>query len=220
GDLDAGRQQSRDGRFLPDLEKFQRVVAQLAVYDLAAKEFLHQLHRLARGGGVLITSGRSRLVDHLAAQTNPLQPQLIQSVVDVDHPDLIDQHIGRGVVAQSDHQRGQVAQTQLRSVVAEIGDHAAAADLVFLFDPALVGQFEFALGGLFKKLDQNRDLDRPAGRECELIVDQNLFAGGQVLDRHSHHAVVGDGDLFDFSGQFAAEHVAVGVLRVNTSRKQ
>jgi hypothetical protein len=36
-----------------------------------------------------------------------------------------------------------------------------------------------------------------------LIVEKNLFAGGQVFDRHAHHAVVGARYLFNFGGEFA-----------------
>jgi len=66
---------------------------------------------------------------------------------------------------------------------------------------------------LFVEFDQDRDFDRAAGGESELIVEKNLFACRQVLDRHAHHAVEAIGDLFDFGGEFAAQQDAVVILR-------
>ena len=109
------------------------------------------------------------------------------SVDDVDPSDPIDQHVGRGVVTDDDHQHPEVVDGWSQARLQVPQDARAENDVGGGHLDAVV-EAQLALGGLSEDLDQHDELDRAGSRKHRVRLVQHLFAGGEVLRRQAELA--------------------------------
>ncbi len=152
GDFQIGGQVAGNPGTLVGAQHFEEVGGRFFVQELAVVDGIEQGHHFVRSGDVFAAFFRGLQVHHFAAQAGVGEAERVEHGVHVLHADAVDQDVGRGVVADCDHHRGQVAQGDARYAGRQSVHDVAVGDQVGRLHGVEIGELELALL-------------RPAGRD-------------------------------------------------------
>jgi len=122
---------------------------------------------------------------------------------DVLHTEPIDEDVGRGVVADDDHERRVVADRERRR--AELKQHAGAANRLRAVERDRVVEPNPAFGGLPEELVDNRELDGRRGGKRFALEVRDAVAGREVEHRVADDAIDARRDLLETLLEFRAQ---------------
>src|SRR5688572_26342878 len=129
------------------------------------------------------------------------QPKAVHTRVDIANADLVDNQVGRAVVAQDDHEHGRIGNGQCVRRAQEL-QHATARTLVGGQHDQRVAQLDGAALNVMEKLDQDWYLNDARARELLAAINRQRFPTRQILNVKSNHAMMAGYALLEWRTQF------------------
>jgi len=128
------------------------------------------------------------------------EPVPLEPAVDVGGADEADEEVRRRVVADTHHQREEIANRQAQPRVQVLED-AGAVDLRLRREDDLLVLAEAALRHLVEDLDHHGGLDGAGRREAPVGVDEHGRAGGEALGGDAHDGITALQPFGDAGGE-------------------